>query len=140
MHSLSTRNKCHNASYGIWQTSEIMPFPKSHCELNFLEQCCGHAKRVYRMNPPSKAEADLERNALEALDEITLHQMQRYDPSLYPMLPDSLMSHPKLCKDFMEAYSKGLDGKQAAWATKKYKGHRVLPDTLIQDLDTGGLS
>lgn len=30
---------------------------------------------------------------------------------------------------FMDAYTKGLDGKQAAWATKKYHGHRVLPDS-----------
>jgi len=34
----------------------------------------------------------------------------------------------------MDAYYHGLDGKQAAWTAKKYKGHRVLPDTLIDDL------
>ncbi|KAF9234429.1 hypothetical protein BU15DRAFT_52646, partial [Melanogaster broomeanus] len=27
---------------------------------------------------------------------------------------------------FMDAYSKGLSGKQAAWASKKCRGHRVL--------------
>jgi hypothetical protein len=34
----------------------------------------------------------------------------------------------------MDAYYRGLDGKQAAWAVKKYKGHQVLPDTLMTDL------
>ncbi|KAJ7938535.1 hypothetical protein B0H13DRAFT_1587601, partial [Mycena leptocephala] len=27
----------------------------------------------------------------------------------------------------MDAYSKGLNGLQAAWAGKRYRGHRVLP-------------
>ncbi len=36
---------------------------------------------------------------------------------------------------FMDAYQRGLDGKQAAWANKKYRGHRVLPDSLMKDMD-----
>jgi hypothetical protein len=35
----------------------------------------------------------------------------------------------------MDAYHKGLNGKQAAWAAKKYRGHRVLPGTIMEDLD-----
>jgi hypothetical protein len=35
---------------------------------------------------------------------------------------------------FMDAYRKGLTGKQAAWASKKYRGHRVLPESLLHDL------
>ena len=35
---------------------------------------------------------------------------------------------------FMDAYRKGLDGKQAAWASKKYRGHCVLSDTIMADL------
>ena len=35
----------------------------------------------------------------------------------------------------MDAYLKGLSGKQAAWAGKKYRGHRVLPETLMKDLE-----
>ena len=34
----------------------------------------------------------------------------------------------------MDAYYKGLDGKQAAWALRKYRGHRVLPESLMQEL------
>ncbi|KAJ7196394.1 hypothetical protein GGX14DRAFT_403342 [Mycena pura] len=32
---------------------------------------------------------------------------------------------------FMDAYRKGLDGCQAAWAGKKYRGHRVLPKNIL---------
>jgi hypothetical protein len=35
----------------------------------------------------------------------------------------------------MDAYEKGLSGKQAAWASKKYKGHRVLPETILNELE-----
>jgi hypothetical protein len=36
---------------------------------------------------------------------------------------------------FMDAYQKGLNGRQAAWATKKYRGHRVLPSSILAELD-----
>ena len=55
----------------------VMFLPKFHCEINFLEQCWGHSKRTYRMNPPSTAEADLERNVMTALDGIGIDQMRR---------------------------------------------------------------
>ncbi|KAI0364735.1 hypothetical protein BV20DRAFT_955611 [Pilatotrama ljubarskyi] len=35
---------------------------------------------------------------------------------------------------FADAYSKGLSGKQAAWANKKYREHRVIPDTIFEEL------
>jgi hypothetical protein len=35
----------------------------------------------------------------------------------------------------MHAYHKGLDGKDAAWACKKYRGHRVIPSFLLSSLD-----
>jgi len=36
---------------------------------------------------------------------------------------------------FIDAYSKGLTGRQTAWAGKKYRGHRVLPESLMKDLE-----
>jgi len=39
----------------------------------------------------------------------------------------------------MDAYRQGLDGKQAAWANKKYRGHRVLPDSLMKDMDDANM-
>ena len=35
----------------------------------------------------------------------------------------------------MDAYIKGLNGQQAAWAARKYKGHQVLPNSLMDDLE-----
>ncbi|KIK74229.1 hypothetical protein PAXRUDRAFT_176368, partial [Paxillus rubicundulus Ve08.2h10] len=36
---------------------------------------------------------------------------------------------------FIDAYQKGLDGKQAVWAARKYHGHRVLPETILHEFD-----
>ncbi|KAJ7820838.1 hypothetical protein B0H14DRAFT_2371816, partial [Mycena olivaceomarginata] len=39
---------------------------------------------------------------------------------------------------FMDAYRKGLNGLQAAWAGKRYRGHRVLPKNIMALLDRLG--
>lgn len=41
---------------------------------------------------------------------------------------------------FMDAYRRGLGGKQAAWASKKYRGHRVLPEKILEELDAEGIT
>jgi hypothetical protein len=40
---------------------------------------------------------------------------------------------------FMDAYNRGLNGKQAAWAARKYRGHRVLPPNIFDELEKGGI-
>jgi hypothetical protein len=35
----------------------------------------------------------------------------------------------------MDAYRLGLNGKQAVWATKKYHGHRTIPESLLEEYD-----
>jgi hypothetical protein len=45
---------------------------------------------------------------------------------------EALTSHIQF---FTDAYSKGLKGKGAAWAAKKYRGHRVLPETILKEFD-----
>jgi len=60
-------------SHGV----EVIFLPKFHCELNFIEQCWGYAKRIYRHYPPSSKEADLEQNVLSALEAVPLDSMRK---------------------------------------------------------------
>jgi len=39
----------------------------------------------------------------------------------------------------MDAYEQGLNGRQAAWAVRKYQGHRVLPVSIMNDLEKAGV-
>lgn len=40
----------------------------------------------------------------------------------------------------MDAYHKGLNGAQAAWAAKKYRGHRVIPEHILNELLAAGIN
>ncbi|KIM53772.1 hypothetical protein SCLCIDRAFT_17850 [Scleroderma citrinum Foug A] len=53
----------------------VIFLPKFHCELNFIEQCWGYSKQIYRCYPPSSRESELEANVIKALDSVPLHSM-----------------------------------------------------------------
>jgi hypothetical protein len=40
----------------------------------------------------------------------------------------------------MDAYEKGLNGQQAAWASKKYHGYHVLPKSIMRELFEAGIA
>jgi hypothetical protein len=50
------------------------------------------------------------------------------------MIIDLIHSYARRSRRFIDAYAHGLNGKQAAWASHKYRGHRALPETLMDDL------
>jgi hypothetical protein len=67
----SIEELCESRGYGV------IFLPKFHCELNFIEQCWGYAKRLFRELPNSRNEADLERKVLAVLDAVPLSSMRR---------------------------------------------------------------
>ncbi|KAF8809148.1 hypothetical protein BYT27DRAFT_7222690 [Phlegmacium glaucopus] len=72
-------------------------------------QCWGRAKSIYRTYPESSREDRLWENTIMALESIPL-----------------LM----IC---------GLNGRQAAWGLRKYCGHRVLPNNIMEELGKEGI-
>ncbi|KAJ7315808.1 hypothetical protein DFH08DRAFT_715332 [Mycena albidolilacea] len=101
------------------QGYSVIFFPKFHCELNCIEQCWEFAKRIYRIFPSSSKEEDLEHNMNAALDAVPLKTIRKF---------------ARQSDRFIDVYHKGLDGIQAEWASKRYRGHRVLPKNIMHSV------
>jgi hypothetical protein len=59
--------------------------------------------------------------------------------SCYLVLSHLNLRYARHSRRFMNAYQKGLSGKQAAWATKKYHGHWVFPNSVLTELKIAGI-
>ncbi|KAF7332384.1 hypothetical protein MKEN_00120200 [Mycena kentingensis (nom. inval.)] len=96
------------APFGV----SILFLPRFHPELNPIEMVWGFAKRIYRENPESSKDEVMEKNALAALEAVPLTTIRRFVIR---------------AMRYADAYRNGLNGAEIAWATRKYKGHRILP-------------
>jgi hypothetical protein len=48
----------------------------------------------------------------------------------------SIISYANRAARFISAYGQGLTGPEAAWANRKYHGHRTLPPDMALKLKT----
>ncbi|CAG8802744.1 12433_t:CDS:1 [Cetraspora pellucida] len=98
---------------------KIIFYPKFHCELNYIESYWG-AVKVNTCANYDYSFKSLKNIVLMALDSVPLIQIRKYS---------------RRSLRYISAYRLGLSVKQAAFAVKKYKSHRRIPNNILEDLN-----
>ncbi|KAF7319820.1 hypothetical protein MKEN_00764700 [Mycena kentingensis (nom. inval.)] len=98
--------------------------PKYHCEINFIEYFWGAVKRYLREHCDYTF-ATLKENLPKAMASISVELIRKWEHRAWR---------------FIDAYSQGLDAKDAQRQVKKFssrkcKSHRRIPETLAAAMD-----
>ena len=77
----------------------------------------------------------MEHNVIACLDDVPLLQIKWQVLNFYGryivLIYSSFSSYANRSACFISAYSQGLLGGEAAWASRKYHGHQTLPPSMV---------
>jgi hypothetical protein len=110
-----------------WLTEEVRAagftiifYPKYHCELNYIEQIWGYLKSYHRRNCTYNYKELEEGLPVTIANHLPLQYVQKVYRSVFR---------------FMSGYRIGMKGPLLDCAMKKYSGHRIIPPTVVENVN-----